>query len=933
MDPSTWKKIETILDHILPLEQSERTQYIEKHVNDPELKREINALLEAELHAPRYLDKGVEAFFTGDKAVHDIAENISGKTFEIDRYKIEKEIGRGGMSVVYLAHRTDGEFDQKVAVKIIQPFGLDREDRFRRLRAERQILANLQHPNIARVFDGGITPEGWPYMVMEVVEGIPVTKYCQKKSLDLNSRLELFYKICDAVIYAHRNLVVHRDLKPGNILVTETGQVKLLDFGIAKLLTEDEGDPVTQTGRPLMTPEYAAPEQFKSEMITTAVDIYSLGVILYELLAGVRPYNLAEKSLAEMERLVCEEEPLKPSEQRKKPVRFSSEKSKTSDPTPKSVDSKPDRSPESPSSNQLKGDLDLICLKALRKEPEHRYKSVEEFREDLVRYQKGLPIQAHPSSLGYKTQKFIKRNKAPLAMVALFLIAITSFAIYHIYQVTEQRNIAQIEAEKATRIKNFTTNLFYSNSPYSTLNRDEGVTLEKVLEAGQQNIENELAGDPEVYAEMQFMIGQAFLGIGDYSKSNDAFEKAIETAVKEHGEIHRSVAIYLNLLGRLEGMRGNYESALSNLNRAMEINRQLYGDISSNLTLNYAEVARVYALQREFDTALEYYQKSIQMHEELGEKHSMEYNMTLSGMINLQIRLRMLDEAENNQLQAIEDLEKIYGENHLHMANAYLRMAEIHYQKSNFQESENFVKKSLSIREKLQSPDNPDLINTYNFLGNLYRQTGRYEESEKNLQHAIRLAREHDYTDTLNYTTYLNNLAVTKTYLGQLDSAAVIHQEVLDLRKRLLPPDNPSITLSMYNLGYMHHRLGNLNEAKTLFEQVVERDKRSMGEDHPEAAIDLVKLAAVYRDLNEFSNAETAFKEAEAIFNERFPENHHRIGEFYREYGRLKMMQQQTDQALQYLNKSMAIFKENYDDDHDDVKSVQQYLAALAQEE
>lgn len=901
MDPSTWKKIETILDHILPLEQSERTQYIERHVNDPELKREINALLDAELNVPRYLDQGVEAFFTGEKAVHDIAENISKKTFEIDRYKIEKEIGRGGMSVVYLAHRTDGEFDQKVAVKIIQPFGLDREDRFRRLRAERQILANLQHPNIARVFDGGITPQGWPYMVMELVDGITVTRYCSENQLHLNARLELFQKICDAVMYAHRNLVVHRDLKPGNILVTESGQVKLLDFGIAKLLTEDEGAPVTQTGRPLMTPEYAAPEQFKGEIVTTAVDIYSLGVILYELLADVRPYDLSGKSLTEMEQLVCETDPTKPSQKKE--------------------------------SGSLDGDLDLICLKALRKEPEHRYKSVEEFREDLVRYQQALPIQAHPSSLGYKTQKFIKRNKAPLAMIALFLIAITSFAIYHIYQVTEQRNIAQIEAEKATRIKNFTTNLFYSNSPYSTLNRDEGVTLKKVLETGQQNIESELSDDPEVYAEMQFMIGQAYLGIGDYSKSNDAFEKAIETAIKEHGEIHRSVAIYLNLLGRLEGMRGNYETALSNLSRAMEINRQLYGDISSNLTLNYAEVARVYALKREFDTALEYYQKSIQMHEELGEKHTLEYNMTLAGLINLQIRMRMLDEAEKNQLQAIEDLEEMYGENHLHMANSYLRMAEVHYQKSNFQESENFVKKSLSIRENLQSPDNPDLINTYNFLGNLYRQTGRYEESEKNLQYAIHLAKEHDSVDSLNYSTYLNNLAVTKTYLGQLDSAAVIHQEVLDLRRKLLPADNPSITLSMYNLGYMHHRLGNLTEAKTLFEQVVERDKRSMGEDHPEVAIDLVKLAAVYRDLNEFSNAETAFKEAEAIFNERFPENHHRIGEFYREFGRLKMMQHQTDQALQYLNKSMAIFKENYDDDHDDVKSVQQYLAALAQEE
>lgn len=899
MDPSTWKKIETILDQILPLEKSEQTKFIEKHVDDPEIKKEINALLEAELNAPEYIDHGVEAFFTEEENFREITDDFSHETFEIDRYEIEKEIGRGGMSVVYLAHRTDGEFDQKVAVKIIQPFGLDREDRFRRLRAERQILANLQHPNIARVYDGGVTPEGWPYMVMELVDGITITQYCRDHKLNLEGRLNLFLKICDAVIFAHRNLVVHRDLKPGNILVTETGQVKLLDFGIAKLLTDNETSPATQTGKPLMTPEYAAPEQFKNEVITTAVDVYSLGVILYELLTDVRPYDLSGISLTEMERLVCEKEPARPSEKS--------------------------------SSLKLNHDLDLICLKALRKEAENRYSSVEEFQEDLLRYQQGLPILAHPSSLGYKTHKFIKRNKASLVTIALFLAAIAGFAVYHISQVTEQRNIAQTEAEKATRIKNFTTNLFYSNSPYSIQNVDEGVTLEKILETGQQNIETELADDPEVYAEMQFVIGQAYLGIGDYGKSSEAFEKAIDTAIKEHGEIHRTVAIYLNLLGRLEGMQGNYDTALSHLNRAMDINRQLYGEISSNLTLNYAEAARVYALKREMNTALEYYQKSIQMHEELGEKHTLEYNMTLSGMINLQIRLRMLDDAEKNQLQAIEDLKEIYGENHLHMANAYLRMAEIHYQKSNFSESEDFIKRSLDIRETLQSPNNPDLLNTYNFLGNLYRQTGRYEESEKNLQHAIRLAREHDYSDTLNYTTYLNNLAVTKTYLGQLDSAAVIHREVLDLRKKHLPPDNPSITLSMYNLGYMHHRLGNLNEAKILFEQVVERDKNSLGDDHPEIAIDLVKLAAVYRDLNEFQRAEDAFREAEVIFNEHYPENHHRIGEFYREYGQMKMMQNLRDEALNYLTKSMAIFKENYDDGHDDIKSVEKFLATLAQ--
>lgn len=901
MDSSTWNRVEALLDQLLELDESDRLSYIDTHVLDPGLKKELKTLLEAERSVPSYLDTGIDSILDGSDSIRDLAAELSEQSFEVDRYKIEKEIGRGGMSVVYLAQRTDGEFEQKVAVKIIQPFGLDREDRFRRLRAERQILANLHHPNIARVFDGGVTPEGWPYMVMEVVDGMPVNHYCREKSLSLNERMDLFMKICDAVIYAHRNLVVHRDLKPGNILISDSGDVKLLDFGIAKLLTEGDESPVTRTGMPLMTPEYAAPEQFKGQPVTTSVDIYSLGVIFFELLADTRPFKLADKSLSEMERIVCEADPPRPSEINQ--------------------------------ALKIDADLDLICLKALRKEPERRYSSVLEMKDDLERFRQGLPIQARPSSFRYKSGKFIRRNKIPLVAAAVTVVTLTFFLLYHVTQITQERNLARMEAEKANRIKDFTTNLFISSNPFSPANRDEGITLRQVLENGLQTIEAELADDPEIYAELQYVMGNALSGIGDYETAQNSIEKAIAISNQHLGENHALAAAYLSLLGRVNGIRGNYEEALQHLEKALEINKKEHGEPSANVAINLAEIARVHTLSRDFDQAINQYQESLEMHQTLGDEETLDYSQTLSELVDIQIQLRMTDEAESNLQQVIENYRQILGENHLNMAFAYSKLSQLYYQKSDFDLAEQNILKSLEIHENLSGADNPNTIITHNFAGVLYRQMGKFQESQTHLYQAIQLHKKFNSTDSLSLSSFLNNLALTKVSLGQPDSAAVLHNQVLEIRKRELPADNSAITISMYNLASLQHQLGNLELARELFEEVVERDKRSLGEDHPEVAVDLVKLASVYRDQNEFELAEKAFREAEVIFSERFPENHHRVAEFYREYGLLKKMNNDLAAAMELLNKSVAIFRENYGADHADVKSVEMYLADLSEPE
>ncbi|TVP99389.1 MAG: serine/threonine protein kinase, partial [Balneolaceae bacterium] len=394
-------------------------------------------------------------------------------------------------------------FEQDVAVKIIQPFGLNREEQMNRLRTERQILANLQHPNIARVFDGGITPEGWPYMVMELVDGMPLTRYCNDNKLGLNERLHLFQTICDAVSYAHQNLVLHRDLKPGNILVTKNGQVKLLDFGIAKLLTDDQTSaPLTRTGMPLLTPEYAAPEQFRGGNVATPIDVYSLGVILYELLSGARPFDLSQKSFNQMEQVICEEEPKKPSEK---------------------------AGLEIIQPGVLTGDLDTICLKALRKEPGNRYTSVQDLKKDLLRYQNGIPVSARPANRSYRIKKFISRHKTSVSVTVIGIMLIIGFIAVLLYQqqiTIQERDRAislteqvQAELERSNTLRDFLTDLFRANIPDRP--RDELPTTEELLEYGTDRALDPESGNNLIRADMLTVIASIY-------QQHNQLEKALE---------------------------------------------------------------------------------------------------------------------------------------------------------------------------------------------------------------------------------------------------------------------------------------------------------------------------------------------------------------------------------------------------------------------
>jgi serine/threonine-protein kinase len=465
MSSSRWDRIAQLYEEARALPAEERAAFLDAQGDEPKTREEVVSLLDAREQAGGFFDALAEEALPAlqsdaeeaDEAPSMAALDLEGR--RLGPYRLDEEIGTGGMGVVYRAVRVAGDFEQTVAVKLLRPLlpAADAADRFR---AERQVLARLDHPNIARLIDGGVTERGRPYLVMEHVDGVPLTAYAERHDLNLEARLDLLQQVLGAVRAAHRQLVVHRDLKPSNVLVTEVDgapRVKLLDFGIAKLL--DDALPVarlqTRTGQRLMTPAYAAPEQVSGDEITTATDVYQLGVLAYELLAGTRPFDLAEKSLTEVERILLDEEPAPPSDV------------------------------AGTGAGDLRGDLDTIVLTALRKEPDRRYGSVEALAADLERYRAGEPVEARPATLGYRAKKFVSRNRTAVGAGVLVLLLGVAYAVTVTVQANRlaaQRDRAQREAETTKEVKSYLVGLFRAGNPMAS--GEEEPSAEDLLQRG-----------------------------------------------------------------------------------------------------------------------------------------------------------------------------------------------------------------------------------------------------------------------------------------------------------------------------------------------------------------------------------------------------------------------------------------------------------------
>lgn len=481
-----WEEVRERLADLLELPPTQRAEALAA-IGDPALRAELGELLEAADGAGTFLEEA--------------PLSMTGR--RIGPYRLSRELGEGGMGVVYLAARADQAFEQKVAVKVLRR-GLESADMQARFRRERHILARLEHPNIARILDGGTTEDGVPWLGMELVDGLPIDQWCDQQQLSVADRLRLFQKVCAAVDYAHRNLVVHRDLKPSNILVTDTGEPKLLDFGIAKVLLEGSDLSETRSGSTAMTPRYASPEQVRGQGVTTVSDVYTLGVILYELLTGQAPYRLESGQHAELERVIGGEIPAAPSE------RVLAGGSPT--PTGESA---------TRLARRLRGDLDTILGMALAKEPERRYASVQQLQEDIERHLEGLPVLARRDSRSYRLGRFVRRNLPWVVTGAVFM----SFLVGAVVVLGLQAQRLRAERDKAREVAAVLKELFTMNDPNSSL--DHNLSARELLDSSTERVEK-LADQPELKAELLGTLGTVYLAQAEYERAEQLLRQAIQ---------------------------------------------------------------------------------------------------------------------------------------------------------------------------------------------------------------------------------------------------------------------------------------------------------------------------------------------------------------------------------------------------------------------
>ena len=862
MTPERWKHIQTLFEKALELNQSRIENFLKTECGDDnELYNEVMSLLES--------DEKEHSIFSGSAAdfINFDGTSLDGKIF--GNYRAIKQIGTGGMGAVYLAERADGVFEQKVALKIVKP-GMNSQEIIARFEAERQILARLQHPNIARLLDGGISEIGLPYFTMEYVAGMPITEYCDEKNLTIEQRLKLFRKVCEAVLYAHQNLVIHRDLKPSNIMVEEDGTVKLLDFGIAKVFEEEDNqEALTRTGMRIMTPEYASPEQVKGEPVSTATDIYSLGLILYQLLSGCPPYEIKSSSALEMEKVICLTEPQKPSTMITK-VPYS-ETDSDSKITSEYITKK--RSTNLVKLRKLiSGDLDNICLMAIRKEPQRRYSSIAQLIADLDNHLNGLPVVARKSTAAYRSKKFIQRHKTGVLVVSLAIFAIAFVTIYYTIRLAGERDKARLEAEKSKKVAEFLTSIFNVSDPeYS---RGETITARELLDNGVKKIQNELSGQPQVLANMLGVTGNVYKSLGLYKTALTLLNKAYILDDSLLGINSPETVKNLNDLANLNFAMGNYDTAIEKLNKVIEIRKKIFGEQSPETAGSMNDLAMV-----------------------LREKGK-------------------YDEAEKLLTSALLIREKKLSENSSDVAESINNLALIKQDKGEYEEAKKLFEKSLSIKEKLYGKIHPSVTETIGNLAYLLQAMGNYEEASKLFNQTLNIDKKlfGDLHPTIS--TDLYNLASNEALMGDLGGAEKLYSEILELDKKLLGKNHPYIALDLNNLAGIYSDKGEYEKAEKLYKESLKLNKKIYGKKHPEVATSLSNLGVLYQRWGKLSLAEPLLESALKMRIKLLGENHPHVVTSLNIYAALLVSEKKYKEAVKQYRKTLSLRIKMLGEDH-----------------
>jgi len=935
MSPDRWETVLRIFHDALDRPADERAHFVRDACGDDDaLLQQVLTLLEADK-----VDESLLRTDAGWAQRVTAAGSMTGQ--DVGPYRIGDEIGRGGMGMVYRAERED--LGTTVAVKVLRE-RFPSADRLRRFLVEQRVLGRLEHPGIARLLDAGATEDGTPFFVMEFVEGTPLTAYCEENGLPVDERVDLFLQVCEAVRYAHRNLVVHRDLKPSNVLVTETADgpvVKLLDFGIAKLLADDpSGDaPLTRTGERLLTPAYAAPEQVDDRPISTATDVYALGVLLYELVAGRRPLEVTDVPLPEAVQRILHTTPPPPSEATASPL---------SDPA------------------RLRGDLDTICLTALRKDPARRYASVEGLHDDLRRFLTDRPISARPDTATYRARKFLRRNQpAALATAAVALLVGVLITFYTV-RLADERDRAEQQAALSESVVAFLLETLDEGNPNAA--GGDTLTIYDIVDRAETRAAA-LDDEPLVQARVLDAVGRVRLMHGRYHRADSLYRAGLALRRQTLGPAHPDLSASFSHLGEVWMLQGRYAEADSVLRRS----DRLLGT-SEESDLQRAEVLKLLgsSLMRQsklpaadslFNAALSIYGR----HLEPAERRVVDTHLDLG-------RTRLMngdyDEAEASFQTALDGFTALFPEGHTSSAAALTNLAtiarvrgrygvadslygeglammrdlvgDVHpsvagilnnmgasaYRQGQFERAVQLFRETLEVRTALLGDANPEVASAHNNLAVVLSSLQRFDDADAHYRSAQRIRSEVLGPNHPHTITTLNNIGGLHEERGDLETAERIRRDVLKRYRAALGPEHPRVALALNNLGALLQKRGVAAEAESTLTAALDLRRRILEPTHDGIALVLENLGSLYEDEARWQDAEAVYREALTIRRTATPE-HVRTALAARDLGRALTEQGRYAEAEPFLMRGYADLRERRGPDDAATGTARSYLQTL----
>jgi serine/threonine-protein kinase len=817
-----WLELDGLFQRAAELDPSRRAEFLDKACSgNNQLRDELEALLASVDKTLGWLKRPV------DSAAREVA--FVGR--RVGSYVLLRLLGEGGMARVFLAARADAHYRQFVAVKLMHAEIWRSEAMRGRFQAERQILADLNHANIARLLDGGMTSDGIPYLVMELVNGLPIGEYCRENGVSLKEKLELLLQICSAVEYAHKNLVVHRDIKPGNVLIGEDCAPKLVDFGIAKLL-EDSGAPTTATTAQLLTPEYASPEQVRGEPITTATDVYGLGALLYYLLSGRHPFAEACGNPIQLMRHICEVDPPPPS-----------------------------RALNGSARREISGDLDRIVLMAMRKEPERRHPSAAALASDLSSYLNGYPLMARSSEWGYRVGKFVRRHRIVVGALTLLILSLAGFSV-GMAVLTERANGERLKAEREAA---FLADMFRAGTPQEA--RGRAVTARELLDRGASRVDKELAGEPAVRAFLLYSIADAYSRLGLYDQAKELAGTSYRIRARVLGSRDPATADSLFLFANATRLKGEYAQAEPLFREALDIRRMKFGEGSTVVAETLSFLGECLFLEGKDQEA----ESNLRQALATFRKHGPDPGGTARDYL-ARLLERKGDYLEASQLltEAVEIAKTTEGADGLTYTMALHNLAGALSRLGDLYSAEAKLNESLATERRVLGNGHPDLGYPLNLLGTVALDEGDPRKAEPFLRESFSIWSKLDRSNVL-VVSALNNWARLLQAQGKHAEARGYFERAL-ITAQQQPGSTYTVSRVLYNFSLLEFDCENYQAAEEKARRALSM-QRSLrgGESAPDTVLTMTTLAEARLFQGDPAGAEPILREALAALKQRLP--------------------------------------------------------------